>query len=79
MTYTQTDPPGGITGPGAESDIYHCLVLERDLRLLTVFKLLIRRPPPQIQGPAFRKAIFIPHHRNCKWFVMRVTATDGVT
>ena len=26
MAYTQTDPPGGSTGPGAEFEIYDCLV-----------------------------------------------------
>jgi len=25
--YTQTNPPGGGTGPGAESGVYDCLVL----------------------------------------------------
>ena len=60
MTYTQTDPLGGITGPGAESDIYHCLVLERYLRLLTVFKLLIRRPPPANSGSRIPQSNFHP-------------------
>ena len=27
MVYTQTDPPGGSTGQGAESDIDDCLIL----------------------------------------------------
>ena len=27
MVYTQTDPPGGSNGQGAESDIDDCLIL----------------------------------------------------
>jgi len=28
LAHTQTDVPGGSTGPGAESDIYDCLVTD---------------------------------------------------
>jgi len=45
VTYTQTDPPRVSTGPGAETDIYDCLVTNNVYVLITqlVIKTTINR------------------------------------
>jgi len=64
VAYTQTDPPGGNTGPGAESDIYDCFVASCHVHDYSHSHLrlypLISIPIPKLESYSHFRGIPIP-------------------